>query len=131
MKRFKLSLFIFLFLVSFWRFFFSPTPCSAATTVTSFSTNSTQVGRYQKFEATFQISRTYPAQQLGNNDPIESFLPYYYYDANDTPSQDPGRVSPYGVDGITINAHFASPSGKNLTVPAFYYQDYGGNKAYS
>src|SRR5690606_9186724 len=66
---------------------------------------SQQVGQYLKFEVNFQISKTYPA---------DSFLPYYYYDPADT----------RGVDGIIIDAHFRAPSGRELVVPAFYYQDY-------
>lgn len=62
-----------------------------------------------------QISRIFPA---------DSFLPYYYYDPQDTPAQFPGRSSPYGVDGITVDAVFTAPSGKQLRVPAFYYQEY-------
>ena len=88
---------------------------TATPTVTSFSTMSDSVGEYLRFEATFSISKTYPA---------DSFLPYYYYDPSDTPTAYPGRNSPYGEDGITINAIFTSPSGKVLTVPAFYYQAY-------
>lgn len=95
--------------------FVAAPPACAATTVTGHSVNASSVGRYQKFEITFQISRSFPA---------DSFLPYYYYDANDTPARFPGRNSPYGVDGITINAIFTSPSGKQLIIPAFYYQDY-------
>ncbi|MBI5302373.1 MAG: DUF5060 domain-containing protein [Chloroflexi bacterium] len=88
---------------------------AATPSVTSLSTNGAQIGRYQKFEATFQISKTFPTT---------SFLPYYYYDATDTPASDPGRTSPYGVDGISIDAHFTAPSGAALVAPAFYYQDY-------
>jgi hypothetical protein len=111
MKRLLLSA-----LVVFVQFWLGTGKVIAATaTVTSFSVSSNSVGEYLKFEATFTISKTYPA---------DSFLPYYYYDPSDTPTAYPGRNSPYGVDGITINAVFTSPSGKELTVPAFYYQDY-------
>lgn len=94
-------------------------PVSAATpTLTAApARNSASIAKYSKFELTFSISKTFAS---------DSLLPYYYYDANDTPTNDnyPGRTSPYGVDGITINTIFTSPSGKVLTVPSFYYQDY-------
>lgn len=82
------------------------TPSGSGTPqVTSHTTNANQVGRYQKFEVTFQLNRVYPP---------DSFLPYYYYDPADA----------RGVDGITIDGHFVAPSGRELVVPAFYYQDY-------
>jgi hypothetical protein len=96
----------------------APQAVLAATTVTGTpSTNLTSVPRYTKFELTFSISRSYPDG---------SPLPYYYYDSADTPANNtiPNRTSPYGADGITINTVFTSPTGKTLTVPSFYYQDY-------
>jgi len=77
-------------------------------------TNS-QIPKYSKFEITFQLSKSYPN-------------PYYFYDPTDNPATNtlPGRISPYGVDGVTVDAHFTSPSGKNQTVPAFFYQRYSG-----
>lgn len=93
-------------------------PAVAATPqVTSHQTNTTSVGRYNKFEVTFQINKTTWSNP---------FLPYYYYDPADNPSQAnyAGRTSPYGVDGITIDGYFQSPSGKTQVVPAFYYQEY-------
>ncbi|MBZ0297214.1 MAG: PQQ-binding-like beta-propeller repeat protein [Anaerolineae bacterium] len=75
--------------------------------VASLTANAAEVGRYTKFEATFEISRTYSP---------ESMLPYYYYDPND----------PVGADGITIDGHFIAPSGTELVVPAFYHQEYTG-----
>lgn len=79
--------------------------------------NAKSVAKFSKFELTFNISKTYPDG---------SPLPYYYYDSTDTPAANtiPNRTSPYGVDGITIDTVFISPSGKTLTVPSFYYQDY-------
>ncbi len=88
---------------------------SATPTATSASPNSTQVGIFTKFEVGLTISKKYIA---------DSFLPYYYYDASDTLAVFPNCRSPYGVDGITINAIFTAPSDKQLTVPAFYFQDY-------
>ncbi len=94
----------------------SITPAFAATpTITAFAANNTQIPKYQKLELTFQISKTFAA---------DSLLPYYYYDPTDTPAADPGRTSPYGVDGTSIDAHFVAPSRHELIVPAFYYQDY-------
>lgn len=92
-----------------------PATVSAATTVTGFTAGDSSVSRYGKYEATFSISRQFPEG---------SFLPYYFYDPADTPQQYPDRNSPYGVDGITIDAIFTAPSGKQLSVPAFYFQEY-------
>lgn len=97
---------------------------SAASVVTNFQEGASQVGQYQKYESTFQISRSFST---------DSFLPYYYYDPNDTPANDPNRNAPYGVEGITIDAHITSPSGEQITLPAFYHQQYNrtGNASYS
>ena len=111
----KLIVFLLTFVITNMVYFSNVPNAFAATTVTSFSTNTNSVPKFSKFEATFQISRTFPAN---------SFLPYYYYDSSDTPASDPNRTSPYGVDGITIDGHFTSPSGKEQIVPAFYYQQY-------
>ncbi len=86
-----------------------PTQTGATTPlVTSLTTSSQQAARYQKFEVTFQISKTYPA---------DSMLPYYFYDPSD----------PKGIDGITIDGHFIAPSGREIVVPSFYYQQYSGS----
>lgn len=99
-----------------------PTKVFAATTVTAVSSEPTSLEKLGKFELVFSLSRSFPTN---------SFLPYYPYDANDTPQKFPGRNSPYGVDGITVQATITSPSGKAISVPAFFYQDYsrtvGGN----
>ena len=83
----------------------TPLPGNNTPTVTSINGNAAQVGRYQKYELTFQISKSYPAG---------SFLPYYFYDAADS----------VGINGISIDGHFIAPSGREVVVPAFYYQDY-------
>lgn len=83
--------------------------------VLSVKPQNTSVGRYKKFEADIEISEKY-AQ--------DSFMPYYYYDPDDNPTNDPGRTSPYGIDGISIDAIFKSPSGKTQVVPVFYYHEY-------
>jgi hypothetical protein len=80
-------------------------PSTGTPQVTTLAAASTQVGQYQKFEATFQISKAFPA---------DSIQPYYFYDPSD----------PQGVNGISIDVHFRGPSGRELVVPAFYYQDY-------
>ncbi|MEP6985370.1 MAG: PQQ-binding-like beta-propeller repeat protein, partial [Chloroflexota bacterium] len=82
-----------------------PIQSQGLTQVTSITANAPSVGRYLKFEATFQISKAFPAN---------SMLPYYNYDPTDA----------QGVNGISIDGHFVSPSGRQLVVPAFYYQDY-------
>lgn len=98
----------------------TPQSALAATPgVTSLSANTTTVPRYSKFELTFAINKTYPA---------DSRLPYYFYDPADTPAIDPNRKSPYGIDGITIDTVFVTPSGQTLTVPSFYYQDYSRSR---
>ena len=91
-------------------------------TVTNFTPLSTSVGTFQKFEANFTISQTFPT---------DSLLPYYFYDPADNSATDPGRNSPYGIDGISVDVHFTAPSGKTLVVPAFYYQDYSRTGSYS
>jgi len=83
----------------------TPTTGNGTPTVTSMSASNTQIPRYQRFELTFQISKSYP---------LTSWLPYYYYDPSD----------PAGVEGITIDAHLRAPSGREVIAPAFYYQDY-------
>ncbi len=90
--------------------------------VVNLKAQNTSVPKFSKFETTFTISKSFTP---------DSLLPYYYYDASDTPANDPGRNSPYGVDGITIDAVFTSPSGKTIRVPAFYYQDYTRGGSYS
>lgn len=77
-----------------------------ATTITSLSSSSTTVARYQKFELSLELSRQFAS---------DSFLPYYYYDPSD-PNQDP--------NGISVDATFVSPSGKQIAVPGFYFQDF-------
>ncbi len=110
---------IFLFLMSA---FSRQAVFAAATTVLSHSANASTIGKYKKFELTFQISRQFPAG---------SFLPYYYYDPSDTAVitafPTPG---PVGADGITIDGHFITPSGKELVVPAFYMQEYTRGTSY-
>lgn len=106
--------------VSVFALLIIPAQVFAATSVTTVKTAPASVQKMGKFEMVFSISRSYAAG---------SFLPYYFYDAADTPAAYPGRQSPYGVDGITVNAIFTSPSGKTLTVPAFYYQDYTRTRA--
>lgn len=83
----------------------TPVQGSGTPQVTSIAASGTQVGRYQKFEVSFQINKSFPAN---------SMLPYYYYDPSD----------PRGIDGITIDGHFIAPSGRELVVPSFYYQEY-------
>ncbi|MCB9457675.1 MAG: PQQ-binding-like beta-propeller repeat protein [Anaerolineaceae bacterium] len=85
----------------------APTQSAGTPQVTSLAANAAQVGRYEKYEVTFQINKSYPAN---------SMLPYYYYDPSD----------PRGVDGITIDGHFITPSGQEQVVPAFYHQQYQG-----
>ncbi len=101
-------------------FILSPSNIFAATTVTTVKSAPTTVPKLSKFEMSFNISRPFAEG---------SFLPYYFYDVADTSAASPGRLSPYGVDGITVNAIFTAPSGRTITVPAFYYQDYARTKS--
>lgn len=73
--------------------------------VTTLTSSTTQVPQYQRMEVTFQLNKIFP---------VDLWLPYYYYDPSD----------PVGVNGITIDARMRAPSGREITVPAFYYQDY-------
>jgi hypothetical protein len=105
------------------------TKISAATTVTSFTPGPASIGKYQKYEATFDISRKFAvlpdfAYPDKYDQAKDAMLPYYYYDASDNHTTFPNRKSPYGADGITINAIIVSPTQKQLTLPAFYYQNY-------
>ncbi|MGD1995194.1 MAG: DUF5060 domain-containing protein [Anaerolineae bacterium] len=68
------------------------------------------VPRYGLFELRFDLTVDYPHK-------------YYFFDPEDTPQRDPGRESPYGVDGVSVDAHFLAPSGAELTVPAFWYEE--------
>lgn len=95
-------------------------PALALTSVTTVKSSPATVSKLAKYELSFTLSRTFPA---------DSFLPYYYYDAADTPAAFPGRTSPYGADGITVNVVFTSPTGVQKTVPAFYYQDFTRTQA--
>ncbi|MCA9379068.1 hypothetical protein KC640_01435, partial [Candidatus Dojkabacteria bacterium] len=103
----------------------------AATTVTGTPTaNSTSIGKYEKFELTFDISRTF-TNTTDSTSMQYYMLPYYYYDAADTQQITAFPVpGPVGANGITIDAHFTSPTGKQITVPAFYMQDYTRGSGY-
>lgn len=108
--------FIFLLFVSVVIFAYnSPKIYAATPTVLNLTTNSTTIQKYAKFEATFNISKTFSEN---------SFLPYYYYDSSDSRTRFPNKNSPYGEDGITIDFIFTTPSSKTLVVPAFYFQSY-------
>lgn len=73
--------------------------------VTRVETNAREIGRFEKFEITFEIERAFPR---------DSFLPYYFFDADDA----------RGIDGITIDAEFRAPSGAILSAPAFYFVEH-------
>lgn len=108
---------------------FSGQAARASTTITHFIPGPSSVGRYEKYEATFSISRTFPempdfAYPDRYEQAFQAMLPYYYYDPADTPARDPNRRSPYGVDGISIDALITAPSGRRISLPAFYYQDF-------
>ncbi len=69
--------------------------------------NSNQVEKYDKFEATFNL-------QNG------SFTnPYFPYET----SSEPGMAATNGT-GVNVAGIFTSPTGKQYTQPAFYYQPY-------
>jgi hypothetical protein len=69
------------------------------------------VGQFQKIEWRFDLSKAYAN-------------PDYFYDAADTPAVNPSSMMWFGVDGVSVDLHVTSPSGKNLVVPAFFLQDY-------
>ena len=69
------------------------------------------VGQFQKIEWRFDLSNTYSN-------------PYYLYDPTDTPATNPSNMTWFGIDGVSVDLHLTSPSGKSLTVPAFYLEDY-------
>ncbi|MCL4366621.1 DUF5060 domain-containing protein, partial [Patescibacteria group bacterium] len=73
--------------------------------------SSNTFGQYDKVEWTFDLSRTYAN-------------PYYFYDSTDTAAANPSNMSWYGVDGVSVDMHLTSPTGKSITVPAFWMQDY-------
>ncbi len=69
------------------------------------------IGRNQKIEWRFDLSKTYAN-------------PYYYYDAADTPAANPSNMTWFGIDGVTVNLNLTAPSGGQVVVPAFYLEDY-------
>lgn len=121
--KYKLS--IFFTLILFFTLYSNVFAATPSVLTNTYKVSGSNVPRYSKFEASFSISKTYPAIPLsGVPGPFDSnaLLPYYYYDPSDTPLSDPGRNSPYGVDGISIDANITTPSGKSIKLPAFYYQ---------
>ncbi|HLE49139.1 MAG TPA: dockerin type I repeat-containing protein [Patescibacteria group bacterium] len=106
---YKKAILIFLFLA------ISSVPVKAAapqvTGPVTVSPSSASVKKYQKIEFSFNLSKTYPN-------------PYYFYDPSDTQAANPSRMTWFGVDGVTVNINITTPSGKQLVLPAFFYQDY-------
>lgn len=91
---------------------FFPTPVQGATgTVINFENPQQTVQKYQKYEVTFDLSKEYPN-------------PYYFYDPSDTRENNPDDMTWVGEDGVSVDAIITAPSGKQLTLPAFYYQDF-------
>jgi hypothetical protein len=80
----------------------TPTLITVGTTrVMTHSVNAQQIGKYEKYEVTFSLSRSFP---------VDSFDPYYPFEDSQ--------------EGITVDAVVTSPSGQQFTVPAFFYVDY-------
>jgi hypothetical protein len=75
------------------------------------TSSATTVGQYQKIEWRFDLSKAYAN-------------PYYYYDPTDTPASNPSTMWWFGIDGVSVDLHLTSPSGKSLAVPAFFFHDY-------
>jgi hypothetical protein len=71
----------------------------------------TTVGQYQKIEWRFDLSTTYAN-------------PFYYYDPTDTPATNPTNMTWFGVNGISVDLHLTSPSGKTIVVPGFFFNDF-------
>lgn len=117
-----------IFIVFFFLFVSAPRVFAATPQVTDLQVNANSVGRYQKFEATFHINKSFTSTD--KNSTSYQFLPYYYYDPSDTPAtgNHTWRNSPYGENGITIDAHIRPPNCTQTscekTLPAFYYQKY-------
>jgi hypothetical protein len=84
---------------------------AAAPDIINVSGGGASVGRSQKLEWRFDLSKSYPN-------------PDYYYDPNDTPAVNPPTMTWFGVDGITVNLNVVSPSGRAFIVPGFYFIDY-------
>ena len=67
-------------------FLFPSFVLAATPHVTSLSASESQVGRYEKFEVTFEISKTYPVLPPSASPPLsdlpDAFLPYYYYESS-------------------------------------------------
>lgn len=103
-KRYKIILGIFLFLLV-------PIKVSAATATISNLQAEPSTTKYNKIEFTFSLSKEYEN-------------PFYYYDATDTAGNNPSKMSWYGVNGVSVDAKITTPSGRQIAVPAFYFQDY-------
>lgn len=74
-------------------------------------TGGSSTGLYQKIEWRFNLSKTYPN-------------PYYFYDPADTPANNPATMTWTGSEGISVDMHLTSPSGRSIVLPAFYLEDY-------
>lgn len=99
------------FLLIFMGFILHTPYVDAATTISNISSDKTSVGKYEKIEWSFDLSKNYPN-------------PYYYYDAGDTPANNPSTMSWHGVDGVSVDMKLISPSGKSISVPGFWMEDY-------
>jgi len=79
---------------------FNTSSVQAVNSITNINLHKTTVGQYDKLEADFDL--------IG----ADFDNPYYYYGSGG------------GIDGITVDAYFTSPSGQQITVPAFWQVPY-------
>jgi hypothetical protein len=83
----------------------------AAPQILNLTSAPVSVGQYQKIEWRFDLSKAYAN-------------PDYYYDPTDTPATNPSNMSWFGVDGVSVDLHLTSPSGRDLVVPAFFFHGF-------
>lgn len=79
--------------------------------IQNLSSSASTVGRYQKIEFEFDLSKVYAN-------------PDYFYDPDDLPTANPASMTWFGADGVTVDLHVTAPSGATLVIPAFFRHDY-------
>lgn len=87
------------------------TAIAAPPDVLNLTASAGSVAKNQRIEFRFDLSKTYAN-------------PDYYYDPADTPASNPASMTWSGSGGVTVDLHVIAPSGRTLTVPAFFFHDY-------